>query len=292
MHGRLLCMARAAGVLLAAKDTWWSPHCAHVLLDDLARHADPAATEACRLTAVNALELTGMLKHGMLKQPLSASDIVTSYNNAWQLAWQLLQDEDDDVRDATAAMCSRCCTHPAEQNCKAEAMPACLEDVQKHVVGTLAQHACQQPALLEMLLHWICKTDDLLHEEGGRPTQSMTNQEERDDKQPATTAPSWVHRLFEQEKVNDFEEPLTAARLTAHALLDAAKHSPFVHECSKVLGTWLRSLYAARDVRTATDNPSPLLLDLFSTETLRQRALQLHLAICTGEALLVHVNTC
>lgn len=238
---------------------------------------------------------------------------------AWQLAWQLLQDEDDDVRDAAAAMCSRCCSNPhipmhnPHTPAHEQAMPACLDTVQRRVVTMLAHHACRQPPLLHMLLNWICNADEVLLEAGSvtpplgkgihipSPKDGMQTPTDTTPSDPtpclnppapplttADAAPSWVHRLFEQEKVNDFEEPLTAARLTAQALLTVTAGNAPTGECAAVVAEWLRGLQKAQ-VLVATVDPTPercgRLVDLLSSEPLRQRVLQLQLAVQVGQAL-------
>lgn len=57
LHGRLVCMARAHGLLRAAGQ---APPL-DALMTDMQHHAEPAATERSRMAAVDALKASGML---------------------------------------------------------------------------------------------------------------------------------------------------------------------------------------------------------------------------------------
>lgn len=113
---------------------------------------------------------------------------------AWRVAWLLLQDEDYDVREQAADLCSRMAPEP---DTPTGTHPECLHAVQERVVHMLAAHARSQTGLLRCMLLWVC------------------NPEAAPSVEPAAQKPS---RLFEREKVNDYEEPLTAALCTARAL--------------------------------------------------------------------------
>lgn len=140
------------------------------------------------------------------------------------MAWSLLHDEDDNVRAAAARLCSLVAPESDIQATDATPRhPECQHAVQERVALMLAKLARTHPALLRCMLRWVCEVE-------ATPSQ------------PAAT-PCKLSRLFEREKVNDYEEPSTAAWCAARALATAAamELSP---ACMEELVTWQRSVEA------------------------------------------------
>lgn len=154
--------------------------------------------------------------------------------SAWRVAWALLQDEDDGVRAAAALLCSSVLS----DSTTARGHPECGHKVQLRVVTELARRAQSRPLLLRCMLQWVCNPQT--------PPAPL----------PGATLSHKPSRLFEREKVNDFEEPLTAALYAAQALQSAVDTlSP---ACVEEVAAWQRALQAV-DVPPSTAAPFDLL---------------------------------
>lgn len=193
-------------------------------MTDIERHADPAATEQSRMAAVHALDASGMHCNVLCWScPLTVPSglLAALHPAAWHVAWSLLQDEDDDVREAAALLCGS--VFPDASTGAAACEAECVHGVQLRVVQALARHARSKPALLRCMLRWLC------------------------DPEAAPPPPPSAHkpsRLFEREKVNDYEEPCTAALTVYQALLPSRDQACLDAGCVEEVLAWRRALRA------------------------------------------------
>eukprot|EP00873_Tetraselmis_striata_P028723 jgi/Tetstr1/448987/TSEL_036212.t1 len=237
------CLGKALGrmvqaQLLAAEGATGAPPALADLQAYVARLRELALpTQTCdaRLCAAAGLAASSSLL--LVAHPHES--VVALSLQAWRVALTLMEDEDEEVRQAAlmaargaAAEMSPSCTTPESQ----------VELVIRQVLRLLASVASRSPALAELLLEWVCP--ELAARASGAADGGPIIQE--------TLGSNAVQRLFDKELDNQHEEPLLlsqGAALHLCAILTGGQATAAAAEAATP--TW--ALRAAAELAGAAD---------------------------------------